>query len=346
MAITRPCASAVKVTTWSFVGKGGETMTTTALTIFEDGSALDRATRLATLPEGERRRRAVEACRDYDAGVLWEIADAWLTTYGGAGARTSAHTRRAYQRGVQDLVQAWHKGGQSLLRPPRDAGVLWVRGLEASRRSTSTVRVRLSAARALYAALRWAGATEADPFRDARPARDPTPREEKRKPYTGAEMEALLGAATPMERALLLLAGHGGLRAQEMVDLTWADVTLDVAQLVVQAGKGGRLRTVVMSRSLVAALRAIRPPDVAEGARVLPFDTTKTARVWMARMCARAGVTQRGVHAGRHHAGTRIVSSGGTLEAAARHLGHTSLDTTRVYVAWSDESLRASVGEW
>jgi len=63
MAITRPCASAVKVTTWSFVGKGGETMTTTALTISQDGSALDRATRLASLPEGERRRRAVEACR-------------------------------------------------------------------------------------------------------------------------------------------------------------------------------------------------------------------------------------------------------------------------------------------
>jgi len=147
--------------------------TTTALTIFEDGSALDRATRLASLPEGERRRAAVEACRDYDAAALWEIADAWLTTSGGAGARTSAHTRRAYQRGVQDLVQAWHKGGQSLLRPPRDAGALWVRSLEATKHATSTVRVRLAGARALYAGLRWAGATEADPFRDARPAKDP-----------------------------------------------------------------------------------------------------------------------------------------------------------------------------
>jgi len=320
--------------------------TTTALTISQDGSALDRATRLASLPEGERRRAAVEACRDYDADALWEIADAWLTTYGGAGARTSAHTRRAYQRGVQDLVQAWHKGGQSLLRPPRDAGALWVRSLEATKHATSTVRVRLAGARALYAGLRWAGATEADPFRDARPAKDPTPQEEKRHPYSGAEMEALLAVTTPVERALLLLAGHGGLRAQELVDLAWADVDLDSAELVVQAGKGGRLRRVVMSRSLVAALRAIRPVALTEGARVLPFGTTKTARVWMARLCARAGVTQRGVHAGRHHAGTRIVRGGGTLEAAARHLGHSSLDTTRVYVAWSDESLRTSVGEW
>ncbi len=320
--------------------------TTTALTVFVDGSALDRATRLATLPEGERRRRAVEACRDYDALALWDIADAWLTTYGGAGARTSAHTRRAYRRGVQDLVQAWQKGGHSLLRPSRDAGALWVRSLEASKHSTSTVRVRLAGARALYAGLRWAGATEADPFRDAKPAKDPTPREEKRHPYTGAEMEALLAVATPAERALVLLAGHGGLRAQEMIDLTWGAVDLDAAQLVVQAGKGGRMRTVVMSRSLLTALRAIHPAGEASDAYVLPFRTPKTAWMWMARLCARAKVTRRGVHAGRHHAGTRIVRGGGTLEAAARHLGHASLDTTRVYVAWSDESLRATVGEW
>src|SRR5205814_142137 len=135
---------------------------------------------------------------------LWRITDAWLTTHGGAGAQTSEHTRRAYCRGATDLVIAWQAAGVNLLRPPRDAGVLWVRGLEATRHSASTVRVRLAGARALYAALRWAGATEADPFRDTKPARDPTPQEEKRKPYSTDEMEDLLAVAMPEERALVL----------------------------------------------------------------------------------------------------------------------------------------------
>jgi len=37
---------------------------------------------------------------------------------------------------------------------------------------------------------------------------------------------------------------------------------------------------------------------------------------------------------------------GGDLEMAARHLGHASIETTRIYVKWNDQGLKKAVGEW
>jgi hypothetical protein len=34
------------------------------------------------------------------------------------------------------------------------------------------------------------------------------------------------------------------------------------------------------------------------------------------------------------------------LEATARHLGHSKLETTRIYAKWSDRQLRETIGRW
>ncbi len=59
-----------------------------------------------------------------------------------------------------------------------------------------------------------------------------------------------------------------------------------------------------------------------------------------------AGIPYRGIHALRHTCGTRLVRETGNLEMAARHLGHSSIETTRVYAKWSDEGLNNTVGGW
>ena len=59
-----------------------------------------------------------------------------------------------------------------------------------------------------------------------------------------------------------------------------------------------------------------------------------------------AGIPYRGIHALRHTCGTRLVRETGNLEMAARHLGHSSIETTRVYAKWSDEGLNSTVGGW
>lgn len=48
----------------------------------------------------------------------------------------------------------------------------------------------------------------------------------------------------------------------------------------------------------------------------------------------------------RHSSGTRLYRETGDLETVARHLGHSSLETSRVYAKWSDERLKATLGEW
>jgi len=224
-------------------------------------TGIDRARAWATIPADERRRRAVEACHTHDTAALQEATDAWLTLHGQAGATVSPHTRASYRRGVAVLVEAWHE--QNLLHPQPDAGALWLREMEDADLKPATVRVRLAGARALYAALRWCKATEANPFTDVRPARDKTAAKDKRGPYEQDELAALLTAldntvrtARPAtrtmahyDRVLVLLGAHAGLRASEMMDLRWSDVDLLRRRVVVQHGKGDKRRQVVMSSS-------------------------------------------------------------------------------------------------
>jgi integrase len=164
------------------------------------------------------------------------LTDAHLTLYGRAGATVSRSTRRNYRQGVVALVAAWRQ--ENLLRPRRDAGALWLRTMEDAGLKPPTMTARLAGARALYAALRWAGATEADPLRDAHPQRDLVPAWEKRKPYDPDEVRRLVATAHGDDLALVLLGAHTGLRVSEMLALRWADVAIGQRELLVRKGKG------------------------------------------------------------------------------------------------------------
>ncbi len=319
-----------------------------ALTLHDSGDGVGRARAWATMPDDERRRRAVEACQARDAAALWALADAYLTLNGKAGARVSPHTRVNYRHGIAVLLVAWSQ--ENLLKPRRNAGALWLREMEDAGLKPSTIMVRLAAARCLYAALRWAGATELDPLRDAKAAKDPVPDWEKRQPYEEDEIRRLILFSAGDDRALILLGAHAGLRVSEMLDLRWDDVDLGRTQLVVRRGKGGKPRTVALSRSLLEALKDLRETGervVGERAGyVLPYGAPISARRRLALVCDQAGVDPKGTHSLRHAAGTRLVRDTGSLEEAARHLGHASIETTRVYAKWNNERLKTVLGEW
>lgn len=129
---------------------------------------VERAQTFASMSEDDLKRFAAEACRDRKVAALWELTEAHLTLHGSSGARVSSHTLSTYRYGALELLRDWQD--ENLLRPSRNAGVLWVRELEARHAAVGTVRSRLSGAKALYAALRWSGATSAAPFTDVRPA--------------------------------------------------------------------------------------------------------------------------------------------------------------------------------
>ncbi len=77
-----------------------------------------------------------------------------------------------------------------------------------------------------------------------------------------------------------------------------------------------------------------------------PYRSDERARERLAALCVAAGVEYKGIHAFRHYCGTRLVGEGGDLEMAARHLGHASIETTRIYVKWNDQGLKRAVSEW
>lgn len=325
-------------------------MTDLVLRATDDAYALART--WANLNDAELKRRATAAAHDRDRTELHRLTTAFgtLTNRGHTGA-LSPHTIRNYRAGINQLLIAWT--GENLLRPTRDAGALYVAGLVNDGCAPATVEARLAGARALYRALRWADATPAQPFEGVRAPKDPTPPWERRQPYSPEELTRLLRAtdsARPgqrsgthtVERIVVLLGAHAGLRASEMLALQWADIDTGNRTLVVTRGKGGKRRTVNMSPALTDALQRARHLP-------RPLGTTRspdTLAKLMLRLCSDAGVTHRALHSLRHSAGTRLYAATKNLVDVAHHLGHANLDTTRIYAKWNETAVRDAISKW
>lgn len=339
-------------------------------------SRIQRVTRLQTLTEDALRRHAVRAANERDLEALWELVEAHLTLRGSSGIGTSRHTLRAYRRGVEELLVMWQ--GENLLRPSRDAGTLYVQRLLAGDRqavlehdpprakrgrrvkpgplSRATVSLRVAAGRALYDALAWAGAADVDPFRDVRLGRqqqDPSQAGSGRV-YTENEMAELLAASRDQQDLLIMLLGaHGGLRVSEMLRLEWSDVDLTNGELLVRGGKGGKTAAVMLSPRLADALSTYKrqlvselKAAVRERSTVLELRSQYGVYNRLKKICSRAGIEFKGVHALRHTAGTRLYLQTGDLGQVQDHLRHATLDMARRYARSDRRRLRGSLEGW
>lgn len=304
-------------------------------------TTFDRAKTWSDLSPEERKRRAVLAVRDQEADTLWSLTEAYLTLHGSSGTAISPRTLKAYRWAVNRYLTYAGAQAVNLLRASSSDGVRFVRTVEAEGLSASSTRVQLAGVRLLYAALRWADATQAAPFNDVKPVREKTAAWDKRSPYTHDEVQALLEHADARMRALILLCAHGGLRISEALAVRRADINLDGRELTVRHGKGGKQRRVVIGDTLIRALNHLpeQPGSLIGGSYPAAVERLR-------RLCLRAGVAYRGYHALRHYAGTRLTKEGASLDDVARHLGHSVLETARIYAKWSDDSLRRRVGQW
>ena len=304
-------------------------------------TTFDRAKTWGDLSSEERKRRAVLAVRDQDADTLWTLTEAYLTLHGSSGTAISPRTLKAYRWAVNRYLTYAGVQAVNLLRATSSDGVRFVRTVEAEGLSASSTRVQLAGVRLFYAALRWADATQAAPFNDVKPVREKTAAWDKRSPYTHDEVQALLEHADERMQALILLCAHAGLRISEALAIRRVDVNLDGRELTVRHGKGGKQRRVVIGETLIRALNRLpeQPGSLIGGSYPAAVERLR-------RLCLRAGVAYRGYHALRHYAGTRLTREGASLDDVARHLGHSVLETARIYAKWSDESLRRRVNHW
>ena len=301
------------------------------------------ANRWVTLPSDELRRRAFKAAYSFDHDELCSLTFAHITAFGSAGAMVSDATLRSYRVSIQQFLDYCSAHATAPLRATPDTGRLWLRQMESTGRSAATVRVRVAGARAMYRALRWATDTTADPFLDVKPAKDLTPPWEKRQPYQHQEIQSLLEVATGPLKLLILLCSHGGLRIGEALDLLVQDIHPKDRVLIVRHGKGGKMRRVVLSQSL---LQNVTPYLQREPKTLLIGLKYQCAIKHLRAACTLAKVTYRGWHSMRHYSGTRLMRETGDLDRVARHLGHTDLATARIYAKWSEDSLHSTVGQW
>lgn len=280
------------------------------------------------------------AAREYDIEALSSLMMTYVSLHNSRSTIISLNTDRSYRAGLRHLLQAWQ--GVDLLQPGRHAGPMYLKHLQHKGLKPASIGVRITAARQFYRALQWVGASDSNPFEALRLPQNPIQPWDRRQPYTRNEVHALLAEADSDEAVVVLLGAHAGLRASEMVNLKSRDLDLPGRRLLVSAGKGGRSRWIHASSSLLRAL-SIRDPNVEY---VLPLWTYPTLLRRFHKLCDKVDIPRRGLHSLRHFAGTELMRELQDLEAVARHLGHSSLETTRVYAKWSDDRLIGAMEKW
>ena len=312
---------------------------TTDLVPIQPETAAEVAESWASLSKDTRKRRAAKASAENDRDELEPLLIAHAITWGRAGAATSDQTLKTYWRGAKKLLD-WSSENTLLVHQidPESARRFVTSLNTLSPKSQSTY---LSGAKAMVAAMRWAGLGGENPFvgigiRDNRTA------SEKADPYTDEELSALLSANNrERDRVLLLLGADAGLRLFETTNLQWSDIDFKHRQITVE-GKGRRVGTIKITRRLVDALKNLRETN--DEGLVFGVSLRRIQQLFNA-MCLRAVIRCRGYHQLRHSCGTRLYKQTKDLALVARHLRHSSTKTSEIYVTLADEDYDAAILE-
>jgi integrase/recombinase XerD len=154
------------------------------------------------------------------------------------------------------------------------------------------------------------------------------------------EVGLLIRAAlTERDRVLLAVAYAGGLRVSEIVPLKWADVIVrdDKVQLSI-TGKGGRVRQVLLPKSVSGSLLALREDASANdpvfaSRKMAGHLTEHSVHVMVKRTAKRAGINEAvSPHWLRHAHGSHALDRGATLAEVQSTLGHANVATTSGYL--------------
>jgi len=156
-----------------------------------------------------------------------------------------------------------------------------------------------------------------------------------------SEIESLIQLAPHAQaRLIMLVQWRAGLRISEALALEVADLDLDGDNpaLKVRAGKGGKSRLVPVHPELVVALRTRL--DYGNIKRGPLFNSSRsTAWRWLKRALDRAVELNQvppgrrvATHTLRHSAARHWLASGVPINHVSRWLGHSSLQTTLIYL--------------
>ncbi|GEM82508.1 tyrosine-type recombinase/integrase [Meiothermus hypogaeus] len=318
----------------------------------------------------KRRLEAIRAAHERNLEGLLELLEAHLVLKGRKRAALSPRTLENYRLAVRDfLAWAW-SDTQSLeiLKATADDLDRYIADLqlhgghlensEGQQLKPGSIATYVAGVRAFYRALEWAGAAV---LPQVHSPRDPTPPEERRPALPQGLYQQLLRhlaggePQTYRDRLAVRLMAEAGLRISELVNLWVEDIHLEERLLLIRSGKGGKQRSVPLSRSMVQELEGwlkLRLAHAVAGERALLINlggrkasgqamTDKTLRKILNRHYRALGFPERyyGAHMLRHTAGTRFYKSSRDLHATARLLGHTNINTSSIYAKMDLEGL-------
>jgi site-specific recombinase XerD len=252
-----------------------------------------------------------------------------------AGQGLSDATRRSYRADLEEFAAWLRRRGLELDSFDTRAFAEYAAEIGADRPGRSprklaetTLARKLAAVRSLVRATLGPGRVPDLPLSGRRRRRLPhAPRPE--------EADALLaalegeGPLAVRNRTLFELVYSAGLRAQEAVGLTLADVDFEQESVLVR-GKGGKERAVPLGEEAAFRLRLYLEdarPQLARGAenalflsaRGRPLDTSTLRRLLP------------NPHRLRHAFATHLLEGGADLRTIQELLGHSSLSTTQIY---------------
>lgn len=156
------------------------------------------------------------------------------------------------------------------------------------------------------------------------------------------------------DASLVLFLLNTGLRLQEATALRLDDLQLSERKgnVFVRQGKGNKERSVPLNATARKALQdwlVVRPDDngpfvwVAVEAETDRRLSGRAVQRVLARYGQEAGLQDLSPPVARHTFARNLVDSGVGLEKVARLLGHSNLNTTRIYVITSERDLELAV---
>lgn len=205
--------------------------------------------------------------------------------------------------------------------------------------TAATIRLDVAAIRGLYSTFHWAHVSAHLFMHAMRLPIGPTPGIDKVPPYSHRDIEAMLGLCDPLERALVLIFAHVGLRVGETLPRTPQNLDLTAPSLTI-IGKWSRMRSVPLSARTRDAFACPTPTTP-----IFPW-TYQQATTRLLSISREADVRWRGFHPFREYAGTRLYHQTHDYTRVATCLGQISTDTTRRYVAAHPDDAASEVESW
>lgn len=208
-------------------------------------------------------RKAIERLHEEIAGepipqkTLRAYAQEWLAA---KKPELSPRTYRGYSSGVSQLLKFLGPRANAPLPDITKPELLAYRNQLAASVSAVTVNDHLVLIRMLFKSARRDGVCLDNPAEFVGPVRAQEKSEQKR-PFTVAELQAILAQADPEWRSLILFGLYTGQRLGDLVSLSWTNIDLERDEVRLVTGKTSRTMIIPMATPLRVHIESLPAGD-------------------------------------------------------------------------------------